>query len=98
MYERGPSAKQLAALGLTQDDIEEEEVEVWPDCWQAFLLFEAMGTQWRLGQGGPAGLDYTAVPATASMIGIKRRDLGGIFPDLRIMEHEALSVMAEDRE
>lgn len=73
-------------------------MEVWPDVWLAFRLFEAMGTQWRLGQGGPSGLDYTAIPATASMLGIKRRDLTDIFPDLRIMEVEALAVMAESME
>lgn len=33
-------------------------------------------------------LDYTAIPATASMLGIKRRDLTDIFPDLRVMEVE----------
>ncbi|MEE1869084.1 DUF1799 domain-containing protein [Pseudomonas sp. 119P] len=88
----------MAAIGLTPDDIEEEEVEVWPDAWPAFCLFEALGTQWRLGQGGPSGLDYTAIPTTASMLGIKRRDLDDIFPDLRIMEHEALAVMAEAAE
>lgn len=57
-----------------------------------------MGTQWRVGTGGPSGLDYTAIPATASMLGIKRRDLADIFPDLRIMEVEALAVMAESVE
>lgn len=57
-----------------------------------------MGTQWRVGPGGPAGLDYTAIRATASMLGIKRRDLTDIFPDLRVMEVEALAVMAESME
>nr|WP_313395401.1 DUF1799 domain-containing protein [Pseudomonas sp.] len=88
----------MAALGLTLDDIEEELVEVWPDAWPAFRVFDAMGTQWRLGQGGPSGLDYTAIAPTASMLGIKRRDLTDIFPDLRIMEVEALAVMAESME
>lgn len=88
----------MGALGLTLDDIEVEEVEVWPDVWLGFCLFEALGTQWRLGQGGPSGLDYTAIPAVASMLGIKRHELTEIFPDLRIMEHEALAVMAEAAE
>lgn len=70
-------------------------MEVWPDAWPAFRLFDALGTQWRLGPGGPSGLDYTAIPAAASMLGIKRRELAEIFPDLRIMEHEALVVMVE---
>ncbi|OAI84869.1 DUF1799 domain-containing protein [Pseudomonas putida] len=95
MYEQGPSAEQLAFLGLTLDDIEVEDVEVWPDVWPAFCLFEALGTQWRFGPGGPSGLDYAAIPAAAEMLGIKRHKLADLFPDLRIMEHEALAVMAE---
>ncbi|MEZ0194285.1 DUF1799 domain-containing protein [Pseudomonas qingdaonensis] len=83
---------------MTLADIEEEEVEVWADAWPAFRLFEALSTQWRLGQGGPSGLDYAAVPITALMLGIKRRELAAVFPDLRIMEHEALAVMAETAE
>ena len=85
-------------MGLTPADIEEEEVEVWPDAWPAFRLFDAMGTQWRLGPGGPSGLDYAAIPSIAAMLGIKRRDLTDIFPDLRVMEVEALAVMAESME
>ncbi|MCV4285099.1 DUF1799 domain-containing protein [Pseudomonas capsici] len=98
MYERGPSDEQLSALGLTSADIFDDEVEVWPDAWPAFRLFEALSTQWRLGQGGPSGLDYSVIPFTASMLGINRRDLTDIFPDLRVMEVEALAVMAESME
>ena len=85
-------------MGLTPEDIDEEEVEVWPDAWPAFRLFDALGTQWRVASGGPSGLDYTAIPATAAMLGIKRRDLTDIFPDLRVMEVEALAVLAESME
>ncbi|KXK67903.1 hypothetical protein BC89_28595 [Pseudomonas monteilii] len=95
MYEQGPSAEQLAFLGLTLDDMETEDVEVWPDAWSAFCLFEALNTQWRLGPGGPSGLDYTAIPGTAKMIGLKRCELSEAFNDLRVMENEALAVMAE---
>ncbi|GLO38949.1 hypothetical protein PPUN15366_05930 [Pseudomonas putida] len=98
MYEQGPSAEQLAFLGLTLDDIETEDVEVWPDLWPAFCLFEALGTQWRLGPGGPSGLDYAAIPGTAKMLGLKRLDLSEAFHDLRLMENEALAVMAEAAE
>lgn len=48
--------------------------------------------------GGASGLDYSIIPFTASMLGIKRRDLPDIFPDLRVMEAEALAVMAESVE
>ncbi|MNT84881.1 hypothetical protein D3C72_2249720 [compost metagenome] len=72
-------------LGLSRADLPEEEVEVWPDAWLAVRLFEAMSTQWRTGMRGASGLDYSIIPATASMLGIKRRDLPDIFPDLRVM-------------
>ncbi|WP_081343582.1 DUF1799 domain-containing protein [Pseudomonas putida] len=98
MYEQGPSAEQLAFLGLTLDDMETEDVEVWPDAWPAFCLFEALGTQWRLGPGGPSGLDYAAIPGTAKMIGLKSRELSETFDDVRVMENEALTVMAEAAE
>ncbi len=73
-------------------------VEVWPDAWPAFLLFEAMSTQWRLGPGGPSGLDYSAIPSTAKMIGLKHRELSEAFNDLRVMENEALALMTEAAE
>nr|WP_258197844.1 DUF1799 domain-containing protein [Pseudomonas capeferrum] len=88
----------MTSFGLTYADLPEVEVEVWPDAWPALRLFEALGTQWRLGQGTPTGLDYTAVPLVASMLGIGRHDLSDIFPDLRVMEVEALAVMAESME
>ncbi|MBF8732801.1 DUF1799 domain-containing protein [Pseudomonas guariconensis] len=84
---------------MSRADIPEEMVEVWPDVWPAFELFEALTTQWRIGGMGVAtGLDYASIPAAAAMLGIKRRNLMEIFPDLRIMEHEALGVMAEAME
>lgn len=66
--------------------------------WPAVCLFEALGTQWRLGPGGPSGLDYAAIPRIAKILGLKRRDLSEAFHDLRLMENEALAIMAEAAE
>lgn len=82
---------------MTKADIPDEEYEVWPDNWPAFLLFEAMSTQWRVGMGGAVGLDYNALNPVASMIGLKRAELSEAFPDLRMMEAEALLVMSESK-
>ncbi|MBW1249787.1 DUF1799 domain-containing protein [Pseudomonas tolaasii] len=82
---------------MTKADIPDEEYEVWPDNWPAFLLFEAMSTQWRVGMGGAVGLDYNTIKPVASMIGLKRAELTQAFPDLRMMEAEALLVMGESR-
>lgn len=82
---------------MTKADIPDEEYEVWPDNWPAFLLFEAMSTQWRVGMRGAVGLDYNAIKPVASMMGLKRAELTQAFPDVRMMEAEALLVMSESR-
>ncbi|MGE8045438.1 DUF1799 domain-containing protein [Pseudomonas monteilii] len=83
---------------MTPTDLPEQPVEVWPDAWPAFRLFEALGTQWRQGSGRPTGLDYGVVPAVASMLGIERHVMAALFSDLRVMEAEALAAMAETAE
>ena len=82
---------------MTKADIPDEEYEVWPDNWPAFLLFEAMSTQWRVGMGGATGLDYNALPPVASMLGMKRREIPEVFHDIRVMEAEAMLVMSESK-
>ncbi|WP_256581505.1 MULTISPECIES: DUF1799 domain-containing protein [Pseudomonas] len=98
MYESGPSAEQLGVLGLTAADLDDEDVEVWPCNWPAFLLFNRMSTQWRAGSGGAIGLDYSSIRDVAGFLGIKKKKLAEIFPDLQVLEGEALRVMAEERE
>lgn len=94
MYEPRASAEDMAMFGLTLDDID-EDVEIWPDNWPVFRLFNALGTQWRTGACGATGLDYTSIRDVASFIGIKKKQIPEIFPDLQLMEVEALAVMAE---
>lgn len=84
-------------FGLAPEDLD-EDVEVWPDNWSAFRLFNAMATQWRTGACGATGLDYTSIRDVAEFIGIKKKQIKEIFPDLQVMEAEALAAMAEDRE
>lgn len=65
------------------------QIEIPPDEVEAVTLFLSLGTQWREGFGGPMGLDYQAIAATASMLGIEvKRPL---FLDLRAMEAAALT-------
>ena len=56
-----------------------------------------MGTQWRTGACGATGLDYTSIRDVTGFLGLTRAQATDIFPDLRIMEAEALRVMAEQR-
>jgi hypothetical protein len=85
-------------FGLKLEDMQ-EEVELWATNVQSFTVFEAMGTQWRMGMGGATGLDYQALPVVLDMAGLrKRKDRAAIFADLRIMEREALRAMEDNRE
>lgn len=95
MYEPRATAEDMAKIGLTLADIEDECLDVLPDNWQTFRLFNALSTQWRTGPGGVTGLDYTVIREVASLIGIKKRQIPELFPDLQVMEAEALAVMAE---
>ncbi|KRA06448.1 DUF1799 domain-containing protein [Pseudomonas sp. Root569] len=97
MYESPPDAEQIAAFGWDAEDME-EEFEVWPCLWSAFVLFNRMSTQWRAGAGGAIGLDYSCIRDVAGFLGIKKKKLAEIFPDLQVLEGEALRVMAEERE
>ena len=54
-----------------------------------------MSTQWRVGACGATGLDYTAIYDTASFLGISKKHTLNLFPDLRVMEAEAMLVMSE---
>ncbi|WP_411741526.1 DUF1799 domain-containing protein [Pseudomonas sp. GL-RE-26] len=83
-------------FGLTLADID-EDVEVWPDNWPVFRLFNALATQWRTGACGATGLDYSVIREVAGLIGIKKRQIPELFPDLQVMEAEALLVMSESK-
>jgi hypothetical protein len=68
-------------------------VEIWPDNVRPFEVFQALQTQWRVGMGGPTGLDYSAIPVTLRLRGVPRAAWPQLFGDLRIMESAALSAM-----
>ncbi|AZC88419.1 hypothetical protein C4K29_2116 [Pseudomonas chlororaphis subsp. piscium] len=84
-------------FGFSPEDYD-ETIEVWPDNWLAFLVMESMGTQWRAGTGGAIGLDYGVLPSVMRLTGVPAKERAVIFQDVRVMEAEALAVMAEARE
>lgn len=47
---------------------------------------------------GATGLDYSALPAVMELMGMDPEEKPQIFRDVRVMEREALAVMAESRE
>ena len=83
----------MAAAGLTLEDLAADPVELWPENVQAYELFCAMDTQWRIGMAGPTGLDYAALPMALRMIGAARADWQQLMADIRVMESAALQAM-----
>ncbi|MGY3265798.1 DUF1799 domain-containing protein [Lysobacter sp. HA35] len=87
-----------AALGLTLDDLGDEEVGIQPDNLTAVDAFLSLSTQWRIGMAGPTGLDYGAIPTVLRLQAVPRADWPDTFECLRVMEAEALAVMRKPRE
>lgn len=80
-------------MGL--DDYQDELVEVWPENYLSLQVFEAMGTQWRVGISGPTGLDYTVLPIVMRQMQVPKKERRQLFDDIRVMEGAALKVMRE---
>jgi len=70
-------------------------VEVWPENEQALQVFSELMTQWRIGMGGPTGLDYAALPVVMDFAGIAPPDRAQLFDAVRVMESEALRVFSD---
>lgn len=90
MYERIDEAE-LKAFGLSAADFEHESVEIWPDCLDAYSIFDDMNTQWRIGMSGATGLDYSALPIVLNANSVKISK--ELLSDLRVMEVAALKEM-----
>ncbi|HEY0860667.1 MAG TPA: DUF1799 domain-containing protein [Pseudoxanthomonas sp.] len=71
----------------------DDEFGVWPDNVLAFNTFVAMQTQYRVGIAGATGLDYAALPAVLSLIGVPADEHTDTFECLRTMELHALDLM-----
>jgi hypothetical protein len=95
MYTPPPSEHELAASGMTAEDLECDPVEIWPENQQAYFLFADLRTQWRMGMGGACGLDYMVLYAKLDRMGLTREETDELEQDVRAMEFEALSAMTE---
>ena len=72
-------------------------MEVWPDNHAAFILFNNLSTQWRVGMGGPTGLDYAAVYPLLDRAAKDPQEWGELFSDIQVMEGAALKQIGENR-
>ena len=81
----------FAELGKAEDAF-------WPENEPAIRLFSDLLTQWRVGMGGPTGLDYTAAYPLIDRMAADAEEWDALFYDLRVMESAALEAIAEKRE
>jgi hypothetical protein len=94
MYDSGPSDAELQAIGILREDvIDRSDFEVWPENWLPFKVFSEVSSQWRMGQGGPIGLDYLAVKWVMSLMKVKRKY--EVLRAIRIMESSAITQMSK---
>ncbi len=73
--------------------------EVWPENWDAVLLFLALRNQWHwvgAGLGGAmrTGLDLQAAKLEMEMAGLDTATAKTVWAQLKVMEDEALDVWA----
>lgn len=69
-------------------------VEVWPECWPAWALFDQrMSTQWRVAMGGAIGLDYNVLFRFLDRMRLDDDDYEQMLDDISVLEHAALAEM-----
>ena len=86
----------LSIFGLREEDMEEvNTIEVYPDNWYPFLLFDFLATQWRTSAGGVIGLDYNVIPLAFNMLEVEEDSRQDAVLGLRVMESTAIRVMNE---
>lgn len=98
IYGKEVTENDLAGTGFTLADYPDAAAELWPDNLLAANAFIAISTQWRTGYSGATGLDYNVIPSVFRLIGIPRLEWADTFECVRVMEAEAMTVMAEQRD
>lgn len=97
----GSVREALKAFGATEEQIDaalpDDECLVLPENETVLAVFMAMQSQWRVGMGGPIGLDYAALPVVFEALKVGKKKRRDAFQWLRIMENEALRIFGEKR-
>lgn len=95
LYWRRPTAAQLGDIGVRPEDFPEPHVDLWPENESALQLFTRNCTQWRVGMGGPIGLDYGVIFHELDRAGIAGDDFDEMMASIRIIESTALEAINE---
>lgn len=77
------------------DDVDDGYFAVWPENWDAVIVFCNLRHCWRVDtmSGGYLGLDRPAIESTLRLMDIKKKKHTAIFEKLMIMEDAALGVL-----
>lgn len=68
----------------------EPEVEVWEENWPAIQWFIRFATQWRMGMGGPVGLDYSVILHEMDRQGLSGDERDNLLDALQVIESARL--------
>ena len=90
LYWKPPDAEECAPLGFTVEDFPPPSVDLWPENWPAIQLFTRLSTQWRVGPGGPVGLDYVVLFHEMDRLGIECETYDDMLAQIRVIETTAL--------
>lgn len=70
---------------------------MWPEHYQAFDVFYSLQTQWRVGFGGPTGLDYGVLHQKLARLNLPPEEVDLLELDIQVMERAALSAMNDQK-
>jgi hypothetical protein len=82
-------ASELEAFGFTEGDFS-APVDVWPENWPIFTVFNRLQTQWIVGMGGPTGLSYPSAYPLLYRMTDDPQEWDQLLCDLQVLEAAAL--------
>lgn len=78
--------------------LQSDEIEVWPENWEAYLLFDRIRTQWRVGAGGATGLDYNVLFHVMEKRKLEAEEWDEMLLCIQAIEEGALAAMHQPDE
>jgi len=97
LYDKPPSAAELAEFGVRQEDFPPVIYTVWDENWPAFEMYLRYRTQWIQGPGGPTGLNYVPLSADLDRRGIYGEARESLIDGIRVIEDAVLAQVYKDR-
>jgi hypothetical protein len=90
LYWTAPKPEELAFWGFSAEEVAPPETELWQENWPAIQLFRNNATQWRVGMGGPVGLDYTVLFHEIDRRNLLPDEYDDLMGCIRVIEEAAL--------